>query len=409
MQVTHNAQSVALNRYAKQAVSVALLLLANSVWSTTSARAQFVTRTVTVANGEFGNMSPRFGFEVGEGTSRVEWGQALPGSVTSFMRFDGYDAVPNFEQEWFFGGQTVMPEQSFRLGTLTFRNGSVATTSSAVDLSVDLDVSAFGGEFLVDSQPFLAEDTWRIQIRQTPNTGVDQVVDADYFYFPAFPSLGSFRVFEGKSTSVQVFARFGSLQPAAFGAVADPTAGVVVPSVVDNTGSIVWKESGEAGNLPSSAQMTIGNGSLTDVVGSLTNASDQDMFLIRITDPLAFSATTSNAQTTVVDTQLFLFGAGGLLVAQNDNDPLQAVTTSRVTPGSVPGSPDLYLLAVSSFNSDPVGSPISGWLPGGGSGQYRIALTGASFATVPEPSSIVLGWLAVVGLLVRRLIWRSGA
>jgi len=62
-----------------------------------------------------------------------------------------------------------------------------------------------------------------IRIMTTTNFGVSQEADADYIYFPNHPSLGSFRVFEGASATVEILASFGSLDLAGFGnVVADP-------------------------------------------------------------------------------------------------------------------------------------------------------------------------------------------
>jgi hypothetical protein len=195
------------------------------------ATAQWLNRTVTEVNGTFNNIQPSFGFETGLGTNRVDWGVPIAGSFTSYLSFQGYDRFPGFEQPWFSGGQTVMPGQEFLLGTLAFRNGSVTASSSSPNLSVDLNLSVFGSEFYIDNHPLLIQDRLRISIVQTPNQGIDPVADADYIYFTDFPSLGSFRVFEGQSTSIPIYARFGSLEPTRFGDVEDPTAGVVLPYV----------------------------------------------------------------------------------------------------------------------------------------------------------------------------------
>jgi hypothetical protein len=212
------------------------LLVALFAFAASEATAQslWINRTVTAVDGEFNNMQPRFGFEVGEGTSRVQWGQPLSGSFSSFLRFEGYDALPGFDQPWFFGGQTVAPGQSFLAAALTFGNGTVSTTSSAPILTVDLDVSAFGAEFMIDNHPFSVSDTWEIEIRNTPNAGLDPVADADYIFFRDFPHLGSFRVFEGQQAGIHIHAAFGSLSPVAFGAVSNPSVGVWVPSIVND-------------------------------------------------------------------------------------------------------------------------------------------------------------------------------
>ena len=193
------------------------------------ADAQWTNRTVTEVNGNLDNLQPPSGYEYGEGTPRLDWGDPVAGSFTSYLEFEGYDALPGFDQPWYYGGQLVLPGQRFLAGKITFRNGSVATYSSATNITIDLDVTVYGSEFDRDNHPLLVNDTWTIAVTQTTNQGIDPVEDADFIYFPDFPQLGSFRVFEGRTTSVEIYAQFGSVEPAGFGAVSDPTAGVVLP------------------------------------------------------------------------------------------------------------------------------------------------------------------------------------
>lgn len=210
-----------------------LLALAAATLLSDNAHAEWILRDVTAVDGSFSNIQPTFGYEVGDGTSRIQWGDPLAGSFASALGFQGYNAFPGFDQWWSFGGQRVTPYQSFLAGTIRFENGSVATYSSSTNLTVDLNMSAFGAEFDIDYHPLLVDDTWQISIVQTPNFGIDPIADADYIYFTNFPTLGSFHVFEGRSSSVQVFARFGSIDPVSFGDVEDFN-GVVLPFVASN-------------------------------------------------------------------------------------------------------------------------------------------------------------------------------
>ena len=96
------------------------------------------------------------------------------------------------------------------------------------------------------------------------------------------------------------------------------TLGIVLVLVLLSNSSlfaaITWTEVGDAGDLPGTAQTTVGVGltDLTDIFGTISSSSDQDMYLINIDNPAAFSASTNNPQTTLSvdhDTQLFLFDA----------------------------------------------------------------------------------------------------
>jgi hypothetical protein len=372
------------------------------------ATGQFVTRTVTAVDGVFNNFIPRFGLDSGEGTSHFEWGEPLSASdVRSFVEFTGYDALPGVQQEWFFGGQTVRPGQSFRAGEIIFRNGMLTSNTSPLDRDVNLDVSAFGAEFQIDNHPFRENDTLRIHIRTTPNIGSTREANADYIFFPDFPSVGSFRVFESNTGRVPVFMEFGSLRPASFGPVEDPNSAVVIPATVDWP-SPSWTESGDAHNLPQVAQVTLDRnplseieccGPLNDIVGQLAAGTDRDMFLIQVDDPSGFYATTTNDGNEIDDTELFLFNNSGFLVARNDDEtfpfPTEGIRTSGIR-GFV-GQPGPYLLAITNSTFEPIGTPITGWSSSGGGevGRYRIQLTGASFAAytrfvVPEPTTAAL-------------------
>lgn len=187
------------------------------------ANAEWVSRTVQNVFGNFYNVQPRetigpsgeisdlSSYIVGEGTNDVRWGDPLPNSRNSSLRF--------IEDAGFLGNQVVFPGQSFYAGSIDFENGNLSTTSSTAEVTVDLEVVVFGSEFLIDNHSLGLFDTWGITVVQTPNFGVDPVADADYMYFSDFPSLGRFYVYEDRVASVDIFARFGSIDPAGFGQV----------------------------------------------------------------------------------------------------------------------------------------------------------------------------------------------
>ncbi|MFO1076959.1 MAG: DVUA0089 family protein [Planctomycetota bacterium] len=111
-----------------------------------------------------------------------------------------------------------------------------------------------------------------------------------------------------------------------------------------------WVEVGDAGQLPTLAQVPAGGGMLLTINGSL--AGDADMYLIRIDNPALFDASTVGGAG--FDTQLFLFRTDGQGVTHDDDDPVSATLQSRLTGAFVP-SPGLYCLAISAYNLDALG------------------------------------------------------
>jgi MYXO-CTERM domain-containing protein len=190
----------------------------------------------------------------------------------------------------------------------------------------------------------------------------------------------------------------------------------------------VHNETTDAGDMPGTSQAAVGVGPLTDIFGSVSVTSDADMFLIEITNPAAFSATTNIAPGTMVDTTLYLFNLDGTGIAKNDDvsgsNFLSDMPVGNVAYASlVPGQ---YYLAVAGFafapfwNNPPATladlmfdvnaftgvqtpqnpGPIQGWANAGmyDSGTYHITLTGASM--VPTPGALAL--LGVAGLVAGR-------
>ncbi|MGH9693742.1 MAG: PEP-CTERM sorting domain-containing protein [Bryobacteraceae bacterium] len=198
-----------------------------------------------------------------------------------------------------------------------------------------------------------------------------------------------------------------------------------------------YTEIGDAGQTPGDAQYTGPGGQpLSAIFGSIFSGTDADVFVINITDPANFSATTVNG-TTSLDTALFLFNMNGQAVYANDDDPNGMSLGSTLPTGSQfgPMAAGLYYIAISLSGNEPVNfanqlmftqeinstdvrgpnSAVNGsWSDFDGNtsfpetGAYEIDFTGAQTAAVPEPTTtallfIVIGAAAVVAVRRRRV------
>ena len=211
-------------------------------------------------------------------------------------------------------------------------------------------------------------------------------------------------------------------------------AGVVCACLLASTPAAAsFIEIGDAGNLPSSANMTDGVGSLTTILGNLSAPDpfdavmDVDMFGIYISDPTAFTASTVGAPGFYVDDpQLFLFTSAGIGVFMNDDDP-SGLNGSQSALGALPFGflAGLYFLAIGWWDNEPVSGifdlifdaatslavspdPVASWnsnvllridVPT----SYEISLTGALPSTaIPEPATITLALLGAAALVARQ-------
>ncbi len=172
--------------------------------------------------------------------------------------------------------------------------------------------------------------------------------------------------------------------------------------------AVEWAESGDAGDLPATAQNTNCTGALTAITGTLTaGANDADMYCIHIDGNYGATACGGAA----FDTQLALFQTSGIGVAFDDDSGCGLQSTL----GLIQPAPGNYLLAISGYDKDPANGggleiwadtpfgaerppdgpgapgPIAGWVgSSGGSGGYRISLQGVSCcggATAVEPTT----------------------
>lgn len=164
--------------------------------------------------------------------------------------------------------------------------------------------------------------------------------------------------------------------------------------------AIEWMEHAQGGGDAGDwiAQPVTGSGALTAISGELTEV-DADMFLIRVTDPAAFSARAEAISLgTNADPQLHLIDActrSGIVA--NDDEVGTASLAARLG-GSLLSRPGMYYLAVSRTGSGPYGlsggllwgapllrserppdgsEPMAGWhLTSGARFHYLVTLTG---------------------------------
>ena len=176
---------------------------------------------------------------------------------------------------------------------------------------------------------------------------------------------------------------------------------------VGSANAVPFTEVGDAGELLSTAQETVGSGSLTSISGSLIDlgngVDDIDLFEIFISDTSIFSVTVSANLSQDNDAMLYLFDATGAQVAfDDDGNGLLPQFDAGVISGL---SADSYFLAFDLFSTTPLftSGSLSGWTRNPGpfqTGDYTLNLTGAEFSTasVPEPSVLALIGLGIVGM-----------
>jgi MYXO-CTERM domain-containing protein len=186
---------------------------------------------------------------------------------------------------------------------------------------------------------------------------------------------------------------------------------VLVAALAATANAQLWTETGDADGVI--GQMTSGGGALSNISGSLSASDREDMYRIHISNPAVFSATAVGGAS--FDTQMFLFlpsifGTYGVTMNDDSAGGVQSTITGMFVPG--PGD---YLLAISSYDNDPISAlgaiwndtpyaterfpdgpgqimPLMGWDGAGGAtgSSYRLTLTGAEFAQAPTPGSLAL-------------------
>jgi len=203
--------SVAKQYSIKQTIFKQLLFLLPSflAWSNLPANSQPVGSGVT--NGVFNSLdligAPDITYPDVNGIGTNQLNFSFPSFDSNFFKFDG----TSFEN--------VQVGQTFVLGTLSYKNGLGFIGGHTSELAVS---SSSSTTTPFDFNQILTE---QIRLELTPNfLLVDGVIfdatpeqQADILYFPNRPELGSFRIYENSTGTVEVLGRFGSLQLAGFG------------------------------------------------------------------------------------------------------------------------------------------------------------------------------------------------
>jgi hypothetical protein len=211
----------------------------------------------------------------------------------------------------------------------------------------------------------------------------------------------------------------------------------------------IWTEIGDAPDGVPGQQVTMGMGPLTEIRGSLdrTGGDHVDTYCMVVNDPAQFFASTNellggsflSTSELLADTRLWLWTQSSLLsegmamaLLGNDDDP-SSPNTGASTMNIMLNSGQQYLVSISTFannaydaaslplihfmpggpgalfgpNPDPLTGPFQSWenAPTGEFGNYVIALRGASFCAVPEPTTggVTIVFLAILALGRRQL------
>jgi hypothetical protein len=124
----------------------------------------------------------------------------------------------------------------------------------------------------------------------------------------------------------------------------------------------IWGETGDAGDLVGTAQVTAGAGALTQIQGNLASPTDVDVYCVRLlSSPPAFSALIGINCAVIQGPNVWLFDAAGNGIASNttcSGGSKQIIAPNTTLP---PGN---YYVAVSFFDYDPQSASGAIWQPG---------------------------------------------
>ena len=140
---------------------------------------------------------------VGLGTDSLSLRPQVDGQVPTTLDFVGNSV-------------SAAAGETFVLGTLTFHNGD--WWYSLDDPALNLTTVTFTAQSSSAGNPSF---TAAIGLYTTPDNLTSAELEADFLYFIDHPELGSFRVHEDTSATIQILGAFGSLDLVGFGEILD--------------------------------------------------------------------------------------------------------------------------------------------------------------------------------------------
>jgi hypothetical protein len=166
-----------------------------------------------------------------------------------------------------------------------------------------------------------------------------------------------------------------------------------------------WVEQGDAGDLVSTSQQTIGNGPLQHIVGTLDSFDTVDMYCINITDKTLFLAQLQS--TDIGGAPLWLFDPNSIGITSQEgfyiNSPSTITGLYVLNPGTYylavslhdvfaqdPGGFDIWSTAPRSVEIPPDGQgapgPLASWRGSWTGGAYDIVLRGTGYCGDSTPT-----------------------
>lgn len=124
----------------------------------------------------------------------------------------------------------------------------------------------------------------------------------------------------------------------------------------------IWVESGDAGDLVSTAQNTVGVGTLSQIQGLLASPTDVDVYRVRLTATLPFGTALVGLNCVAIQSpNVWLFDAAGTGLGSSTTCSGGVKQIAALSPSLAPGN---YYVAVSFYGLDPQSAAGAMWTPG---------------------------------------------